>query len=53
MEPGAVPPYVDVVIYLYFATVATIGRYLHGRLWFGARSAAGRSDDGSVSGQNS
>ncbi|RKD93364.1 hypothetical protein [Halopiger aswanensis] len=52
MEPGAIPPYVEVVIYLYFVAVAAIGCYLHGRLWFGARNVADRSGDGSVPRQN-
>ena len=41
----SVPPYVETAIYCYFAVVAAIGCYLHGRLWFGSRNRR-RSDDG-------
>lgn len=42
----SVPPFVEAAIYCYFAVVAAIGCYLHGRLRIGARNrTSGASDD--------
>ena len=43
-----VPPLLETVIYGYFLVVASIGCYIYGRLWFGPRARADRSDDGSA-----
>lgn len=39
----SVPAFVETAIYLYFAAVATMGLYLHGRLWRTSRVAGEES----------
>ncbi len=46
----SVPAPVEAAIYLYFVVVASIGCYLHGRLWLTHRRQAPGDDDRSTHG---